>query len=131
MGDDGDTKDDVKVPDGEVGDKIEKLFRTDEKDTSESFNCQQHEHSANFQPRRYCPYCYGRRMRYRREGSSPWLSDTIQYSNDACVRKGHGCLFFTRLPYLDFKAVDNVAKQGIFGLLDTKKVDGVLDPPDS
>ena len=34
MGDDGDTKDDVKVPDGEVGEKIEKLFRTDEKDTS-------------------------------------------------------------------------------------------------
>lgn len=35
MSDDGATKDDVKVPDGEVGDKIEKLFRTDEKDTSE------------------------------------------------------------------------------------------------
>ena len=36
MSDDGTTKDDVKVPDGEVGDKIEKLFRTDEKDTSKS-----------------------------------------------------------------------------------------------
>ena len=34
MAENGDTKDDVKVPDGEVGDKIEKLFRTDEKDTS-------------------------------------------------------------------------------------------------
>lgn len=34
MADDGETKDDVKVPDGEVGDKIEKLFKTDEKDTS-------------------------------------------------------------------------------------------------
>ncbi len=34
MADDGETKDDVKVPDGEIGDKIEKLFRTDEKDTS-------------------------------------------------------------------------------------------------
>lgn len=34
MGEDGETKDDVKVPDGEVGEKIEKLFRTDEKDTS-------------------------------------------------------------------------------------------------
>ena len=34
MGDDGSTKDDVKVPEGDVGDKIEKLFRTDEKDTS-------------------------------------------------------------------------------------------------
>lgn len=38
MSDDGSTKDDVKVPDGEVGDKIEKLFRTEEKDTSESTN---------------------------------------------------------------------------------------------
>lgn len=36
MSDDGTTKDDVKVPDGEVGDKIEKLFRTEEKDTSKS-----------------------------------------------------------------------------------------------
>ena len=36
MSDDGTTKDDVKVPDGEVGDKIEKLFRTEEKDTSRS-----------------------------------------------------------------------------------------------
>ena len=35
MSDDGTTKDDVKVPEGEVGDKIEKLFRTEEKDTSE------------------------------------------------------------------------------------------------
>ena len=35
MDDDGETKDDVKVPDGEVGDKIKKLFRTEEKDTSE------------------------------------------------------------------------------------------------
>ena len=34
MSEDGETKDDVKVPEGEVGEKIEKLFRTDEKDTS-------------------------------------------------------------------------------------------------
>ena len=34
MADDGETKDDVKVPDGEIGDKIEKLFTVDEKDTS-------------------------------------------------------------------------------------------------
>jgi len=35
MGDDGDTKDDVKLPDGgEVREKIEKLFRVDEKDTN-------------------------------------------------------------------------------------------------
>lgn len=34
MGDDGETKDDVKKPDGEVGDKIEKLFTTESKETS-------------------------------------------------------------------------------------------------
>lgn len=37
MSDDGDTKDDVKIPDGEVGDKITKLFKTDEKDTSKLY----------------------------------------------------------------------------------------------
>jgi translation initiation factor 5A len=36
MADDGETKDDVKVPDGEVGEKIDKLFTTEEKDTSKS-----------------------------------------------------------------------------------------------
>lgn len=35
MNDDGDTKDDVKVPDGEVGEKINKLFKVEEKVTSE------------------------------------------------------------------------------------------------
>ncbi|EEH43068.2 eukaryotic translation initiation factor 5A [Paracoccidioides brasiliensis Pb18] len=34
MSDDGSTKDDVKLPEGEVGDKIEKLFRVEEKDTN-------------------------------------------------------------------------------------------------
>ena len=34
MADDGETKDDVKVPEGEVGEKIDKLFTTEEKDTS-------------------------------------------------------------------------------------------------
>lgn len=34
MSEDGTTKDDVKVPDGEVGDKINKLFKDEEKDTS-------------------------------------------------------------------------------------------------
>lgn len=36
MSEDGDTKDDVKMPDGEVGDKITRLFTTEEKDTSKS-----------------------------------------------------------------------------------------------
>jgi len=35
MHEDGSLKDDVKVPDGEVGDKITKLFSDDGKDTSE------------------------------------------------------------------------------------------------
>jgi len=34
MSDDGSTKDDVKVPDGETGDKIKKLFQEDGKDTN-------------------------------------------------------------------------------------------------
>ena len=34
MDDDGSTKDDVKVPDGDIGDKIKKLFQEDGKDTS-------------------------------------------------------------------------------------------------
>lgn len=34
MSDDGSTKEDVKLPDGEVGEKIEKLFRIEEKDTN-------------------------------------------------------------------------------------------------
>jgi len=37
MSDDGSTKDDVKVPEGEVGDKIKKLFVEDNKDTSMFF----------------------------------------------------------------------------------------------
>jgi translation initiation factor 5A len=36
MSDDGSTKDDVKIPDGEVGDKIKKLFQEDGKDTSKA-----------------------------------------------------------------------------------------------
>ena len=39
MGEDGATKDDVKLPDGEIGEKITKLFRTDEKDTSKFDDC--------------------------------------------------------------------------------------------
>lgn len=36
MSEGGDTKDDVKVPDGEIGDKIKKLFEEEGKDTSKS-----------------------------------------------------------------------------------------------
>ena len=34
MLDDGSTKDDVKVPDNEVGERINKLFNDEQKDTS-------------------------------------------------------------------------------------------------
>jgi translation initiation factor 5A len=34
MNDDGDTKDDVKLPDGEIGEKINRLFKVEEKDTN-------------------------------------------------------------------------------------------------
>ncbi|PKS08858.1 hypothetical protein jhhlp_003469 [Lomentospora prolificans] len=34
MNDDGDTKDDVRMPEGELGEKINRLFRTEEKDTN-------------------------------------------------------------------------------------------------
>jgi translation initiation factor 5A len=36
MSDDGDTKDDVRMPDGEIGEKINKLFKVEEKDTSKN-----------------------------------------------------------------------------------------------
>lgn len=34
MSDDGDTKDDVRLPEGELGEKITRLFKTEEKDTN-------------------------------------------------------------------------------------------------
>ncbi|PTB64020.1 translation initiation factor eIF-5A [Trichoderma citrinoviride] len=34
MNDDGDLKDDVRMPDGEIGEKINKLFKVEEKDTN-------------------------------------------------------------------------------------------------
>lgn len=42
MTDSGDTKDDVKVPDTDVGDKIKKMFTDEEKDVSKYlfFSCE-------------------------------------------------------------------------------------------
>lgn len=69
MAEDGETKDDVKVPDGEVGDKINKLFTEEEKDTSECLDC-----TANFSyansSRRHCPHFHGRASCYRGQGGS-------------------------------------------------------------
>lgn len=38
MLDDGSTKDDVKVPDNEIGERINKLFIEESKDTSKSYH---------------------------------------------------------------------------------------------
>ena len=59
MADDGETKDDVKVPDGEVGEKIEKLFRTEEKDTSKLIQVVL-ETLLTATGRCYRPYLHGR-----------------------------------------------------------------------
>lgn len=50
MTDSGDTKDDVKVPEGEVGEKINKLFKEDEKDTSKQYfaSCLSMPHTDTF-----------------------------------------------------------------------------------
>lgn len=62
MADDGDMKDDVRIPDGEIGDKIRKLFQEEEKDTSKPFprpfsvNRAQETDKAS---RRHYPHCHG------------------------------------------------------------------------
>lgn len=38
MNEEGDTKDDVRMPEGEIGEKINKLFKIEEKDTSKFFS---------------------------------------------------------------------------------------------
>jgi hypothetical protein len=72
MSEDGTTKDDVKVPDGEVGEKITKLFREEEKDTSEYTSIS----TINIADtgRRHCLDCYGRGSCHGCQGGSSWLS---------------------------------------------------------
>lgn len=60
MADDGETKDDVKVPDGEVGEKIEKLFKLEEKDTSTLHPAISSEYNTDMH-RHHCPHLHGRR----------------------------------------------------------------------
>jgi hypothetical protein len=77
MADDGETKDDVKVPEGEVGEKIEKLFTTEEKDTSKSPLCHTRAEgflTVVFSTRCHCSYGYGRAGCYRSQGGSPRLN---------------------------------------------------------
>ena len=79
MSEDGSTKDDVKLPDGEVGDKINKLFKEDEKDTSESkYNAPHEKQLTDQSARRYCLDCHGRGIGYGCQGSSTWLKE-IRY----------------------------------------------------
>ena len=52
----------------------------------------------------------------------------MRYSNDACIRKGYGCLFFAHLPYIDFEAVINTAKWGHAGLSRYQKGVGGIEP---
>ena len=66
MSDDGSTKDDVKIPDGDVGDKINKLFTEDQKDTSKILIKLCYRFTKSY--RCHCSHCHGRGERYRREG---------------------------------------------------------------
>ena len=60
MLDDGSTKDDVKVPDNEIGERINKLFNDEQKDTSKSRRVYKHLLPAADQPyRRHHSYCHG------------------------------------------------------------------------
>ena len=66
MNDEGDLKDDVRMPEGEIGDKITKFFKTDEKDTSKFTSCSgvascelAHSLETDFLPRRCCPHFHG------------------------------------------------------------------------
>jgi len=68
MNDDGDTKDDVKVPEGEVGEKINKLFKDEEKDTSK-FHPSRIINEILTSIRRHHSHCHGRRGLHRGQGS--------------------------------------------------------------
>ena len=73
MADNGDTKDDVKIPEGDVGEKIEKLFRVEEKDTSKLSDRGSRNRSAD-RCRCHRSDFYGRRGRHRGEGGSSLLN---------------------------------------------------------
>lgn len=77
MSDDGTTKDDVKLPDGEVGDKINKLFTDEGKDTSKSFRRILFSVSL-IHSRRHCPHCHGRGVCHRRQGGPQGL-DSLRW----------------------------------------------------
>jgi hypothetical protein len=60
MLDDGSTKDDVKVPDNEIGERINKLFNEEQKDTSKSCRFYKLLYPVADQlSRRHHSYCHG------------------------------------------------------------------------
>lgn len=59
MDDTGATKDDVKLPEGEVGEKINRLFREEEKDTSMFSYSRFWIYNLLTGPRRRCPDLHG------------------------------------------------------------------------
>jgi hypothetical protein len=91
MSEDGTTKDDVKVPEGEVGEKITKLFREEEKDTSEYTSISAI--SMANTSRRHCLDCHGRRSCHGCQGSSSWLNGVIFCALEAASSISHLCLF--------------------------------------
>lgn len=52
MSEDGSTKDDVKVPDGETGEKINKLFNEESKDTSKFPSAEKYKTGPHYLARR-------------------------------------------------------------------------------
>lgn len=61
MTDGGDTKDDVKIPDNEIGDKIKKMFQEEEKDVSKYISISTPNAGSHqlTEPRRRYSYCHG------------------------------------------------------------------------
>jgi hypothetical protein len=59
MTSDGDTKDDVRLPDGEVGEKIKKLFKEEEKETRKFQLAFVLNNAANSGTSRHRPDCHG------------------------------------------------------------------------
>lgn len=93
MSDDGSTKDDVKNPDGEIGEKINKLFNEDGKDTSECliWRCIG---AQLIVKRRYCPHCYGRGDCHRRKRGSQVRLNGLHSAQPGGWRVWYGTVVF-------------------------------------
>lgn len=77
MSEDGETKDDVKVPEGEIGEKINRLFTEEEKDTSKYTVIMMIWNivlTFSLSSRCHCPYCHGWAGCSWSQGGSPCLN---------------------------------------------------------